>query len=171
MTIGNTARHAFAVFCVLFGLASVSRAHSPKAPSVSPTTIVGTWEAVEPELPRLFVLAIGGLEPQRVRLVEITGSGSPVTTIFQATKVTLKPGGRLVVHAEDAGPKRSFVADLDVAGTAWGDDGAMQGSVSVRLRTEAARPSGRSLQFVKGTEGFAKWLSRARAQAETLLRE
>jgi hypothetical protein len=170
MTTNITARNAFAVLCVLLCLAGVSRAHSPKAPSASPTTIVGTWEAFQPELPRLFVLAIGGLDPQRVRLVEITGSESPVTIVFQATKVTLKPGGRLVVHAEEGGPKGSFVADLDIAGTAWGDGGVMLGSVSVRLRTDDAR-RGQSLQFVKSAEGFAKWLSRARAQAETLLGE
>ena len=165
---GSSAGYIAALgFLLTFG--GSSQARSPRAPEVSLTTVVGIWEAVDPALPRLYVLSIAEAHPASVRLVSIVGPGTPVSIVFQATKFVLR-GGRVVMHGEGEGADQDFVVDLEVAGTAFGPNGTMQGKISVRRRSEPPGPRHGPVVFIKGEEGFAQWLSGARAQAEGLLK-
>jgi hypothetical protein len=144
------------------------RAHAPTAPPLSAVTIRGTWEAIVPELPRLYVLEIRSVEEGRVRVVVSTGPGTPVSIAFRATSARID-NGRFTMHGKGDGPDREFSIEATLSGTALDDTGSMEGTVTIARGTAPNEANGRKLTFVKRTDGLIHWLSRTRAQAEQLL--
>lgn len=150
-----------AAICLLGG---ILYARSPKSPPVSPTTLIGTWEAIAPELPRLVVLRVQGIEPAKVELVMVTGPGSPSVILFRASKVALD-AGKLVVKAEGAASNQQFVVELRVSGTAFGSTGQMSGTFQVQLTGDGTSPSRWPILLVKDEDGLVNWLRVAKATA------
>lgn len=157
-----------AAVCVIGGPLHATVA---KAPPLSPSSIVGTWEAIETESLQLFVLKIGGLEPSKVGLVEVSGPGIPVVISFLATSVELDKSGRLVMvaRAEQRGVK--YVAEIRATGTGEGKNGIMRGTISVRIGPGNGTGGDSPIVFTKSEEGFARWLGRSRSMADAALAE
>jgi hypothetical protein len=136
-------------------------------PPVSSETLVGTWEAVDPEGLRLYVLKIGSMKPSEVDLVVVAGPGeNPVVFAYRADSIRVDRNGRLVMTGSSEQHGDAWSVEVDVVGTAYEDDGLMRGQVLIWRKADKKWASRFQVLFTRSDEGFTRWLLRARTKAE-----
>jgi len=151
----------------LSATAGRSTAHQAEMPPVSSETLVGTWEAVDPEGLRLYVLKIGSMKPSEVDLVVVAGPGeNPVVFAYRADSIRVDRNGRLVMTGSSEQHGDAWSVEVDVVGTAYEDDGLMRGQVLIWRKADKKWASRFQVLFTRSDEGFTRWLLRARTKAE-----
>ena len=149
-----------------------AEAHQAAPPPLEGKTIIGTWEAVNADRLRLYVLKIGGTKPSEVNLVVIAGPGENlVASVYHADAFRLDKSGRLVVTASGKRGGDRWFAEVDAVGTGYGEEGTMEGKVRTWRNNDEKSASTFKVLFTKSSEGLTQWLVRARAKATEFLGE
>jgi hypothetical protein len=141
----------------------------PSPPPLNPETVVGMWEAVDPESEQLYVLSVRGLDPSQVSLVSVVGTDIPTAIFFRATQIRLDKAGHLHLVARGGGAHGLYSAEARLSGTADVHRGLMRGTLAVGPTKVSTPPNGGPVLFTRTEVGFSKWVAGARALAEKVL--